>query len=250
MELYETLEQRTKAERRKNPDQSIKPPQPPWDSIYRGHQRAMVDEFGELDVLTFERDPWCFRDDGDIILDDYLGIRAFILKGNKTEYEKEMMQRYEEALSKIECYPNELTSALQSIHFFINLEDDEGREDDSDTQAGSDLDLDIDGDVNVAREPQSSDDFVVDTIGSGKVLSPIASQGRARRRVPPTVASESDDDDSGGVLLVDNASDDDDFVAKDSARALQSLFRSSDGYDEELARVQRGETEDGGDLYD
>ena len=48
----------------------------------------------------------------------------------------------------------------------------------------------------------------------------------------------------------DNASDDDDFVAKDSARALQSLFRSSDGYDEELARVQRGETEDGGDLYD
>ena len=97
----------------------------------------MVDEFGELDVLTFERDPWCFRDDGDIILDDYLGIRAFILKGNKTKYEKEMMQRYEEALSKIECYPNELTSALQSIHFFINLEDDEGREDDSDTQAGS-----------------------------------------------------------------------------------------------------------------
>ena len=48
----------------------------------------------------------------------------------------------------------------------------------------------------------------------------------------------------------DNASDDDDFVAKDSARALQSLFRSSDGYDEELARVQRGETEDGDDLYD
>ena len=41
-----------------------------------------------------------------------------------------------------------------------------------------------------------------------------------------------------------------DFVAKDSARALQSLFRSSDGYDEELARVQRGETEDGDDLYD
>ena len=51
-------------------------------------------------------------------------------------------------------------------------------------------------------------------------------------------------------LLVDNASDDDDFVAKDSARALQSLFRSSDGYDEELARVQRGETEDGDDLWD
>ena len=68
-----------------------------------------------------------------------------------------------------------------------------------------DHDLDIDGDVNVAREPQSSDDFVVDTIGSGKVLSPIASQGRARRRVPPTMASESDDDDGGGVLLVDNA---------------------------------------------
>ena len=40
------------------------------------------------------------------------------------------------------------------------------------------------------------------------------------------------------------------FVAKDSARALQSLFRSSDGYDEELARVQRKETEDGDDLYD
>ena len=63
------------------------------------------------------------------------------------------------------------------------------------------------------------------------------------------LASESDDDDGGGVLLVDNASDDDD-LAKDSARALQSLFRSSDGYDEELARVQRGEMEDGDDLYD
>ena len=37
---------------------------------------------------------------------------------------------------------------------------------------------------------------------------------------------------------------------KDSARALQSLFRSSDGYDEELARVQRGETEVGDDLWD
>ena len=44
--------------------------------------------------------------------------------------------------------------------------------------------------------------------------------------------------------------DDDDFVARYSTRALQSLFRSSDGYDEELARVQRGETEDGDDLYD
>ena len=51
VELYEKLEQRTKAERRKNPDQSIKRPQPPWDSIYRGHQRAMVDEFGELNVF-------------------------------------------------------------------------------------------------------------------------------------------------------------------------------------------------------
>ena len=78
----------------------------------------------------------------------------------------------------------------------------------------------------------------------------VLSQGRARRRVPPMVTSESDDDDGGGMLFVDNASDDDDFVAKDSARALQSLFRSSDGYDEELARVQRGETEDGDDLYD
>ena len=107
--------------------------------------------------------------------------------------------------------------------------------------------------INVQRWPFRgglSDDFVVDTIGSGKVLSPLASQGRARRWVPPMDASESDDDDGGGVLLVDNASDDDDFVAKDSARALQSLFRSSDGYDEELARVQRGETEDGDDLYD
>ena len=46
------------------------------------------------------------------------------------------------------------------------------------------------------------------------------------------------------------ASEDADFVAKDPARALQSLFRSSDGYDEELARVQRGETEDGDDLWD
>ena len=110
--------------------------------------------------------------------------------------------------------------------------------------------MDIDGDVNVAPEPQSSDDFVVDTIGSGKVLSPLASQGRARRWVPPMDASESDDDDGGGMLFVDNASDDDDFVAKDSARALQSLFRSSDGYDEELARVQRGEMENGDDLYD
>ena len=76
---------------------------------------------------------------------------------------------------------------------------------------------------------------MVDTIGSGKVLSPIARQGRARRWVPPMVVSESDDDDGGGKLLVDNASDDDDFVAKDTARALQSLFRSNDGYDEELA---------------
>ena len=71
------------------------------------------------------------------------------------------------------------------------MEDDEGREDDtrSGTHAGSDLDLDIDGDVNVALEPQSSNDFVVDTIGSGKVLSPIARQGRARRRVPPMVVT-------------------------------------------------------------
>ena len=100
----------------------------------------------------------------------------------------------------------------------------EGREDDSGTHAGSDLDLDIDGDVNVAPEPQSSDDFVVDTIGSGKVLSPIARQGRARRRVPPMVVSESDDDDGGGKLLVDNASDDDDFVA--NRRSFQQLRRT------------------------
>ena len=132
------------------------------------------------------------------------------------------------------------------------MEDDEGREDDtrSGTHAGSDLDLDIDGDVNVALEPQSSNDFVVDTIGSGKVLSPTTRQGRARRRVPPMVVSESDDDDGGGKLLVDNASDDDDFVAKDTARALQVTFRSSDGYDKILARVHRGETEDGDDLWD
>ena len=49
-----------------------------------------------------------------------------------------------------------------------------------------------------------------------------------------TVASESSDDDDG-KLWVDNAPDDNDFVAKDTARALQSLFRSNDGYDEELA---------------
>ena len=42
------------------------------------------------------------------------------------------------------------------------------------------------------------------------------------------------------MLLFDNASDDDDFVPKDAARALQSLFRSSDGYDEELAREYNG----------
>ena len=91
---------------------------------------------------------------------------------------------------------------------------------------------------------------MVDTIGSGKVLSPTTRQGRARRRVPPMVVSESDDGDGGGKLLVDNASDDDDFVAKDTARALQVAFRSSDGYDEILARVQRGEMKDGDDLWD
>ena len=69
--------QRTKAERRKDPDSGAKPPQTPFDAIYRGHQRAMVDEFGKLNVLTFERDPWCFRDDGDIILDE--GGRSAIL---------------------------------------------------------------------------------------------------------------------------------------------------------------------------
>ena len=58
---------------------------------------------------------------------------------------------------------------------------------------------------------------------------------------------------NAGIAMAENfwlASEDADFVAKDPARALQSLFRSSDGYDEELARVQRGEMEDGDDLWD
>ena len=253
--MYEKIYEGYKQRRRSNPHGALNlKPSIPDAAFQRYLKRMMCDEFGRELVLNYDRNPWVFSpaldlEEFDVVracstrvfIQDCTNvsvqIRVFLAKGDKGEYELELQNDYENALDIVKLEPQHLTETLRKIYLnetgvnvTVNMRDR------CDAQH-----LSADESGEMSDQDQSNQGYNIDTTGDhgARIQSIHAIPSNARSCmtkivIPFMCADVEQNDANDDMLLIHSSASDDDptddeFIDKDTARDLQSRFRTVGG---------------------